>query len=129
MTECQAQKDGDGMKNREAGWQKDMEKIRQELASMKLEWNIDGVAVTATDLPDMTEDEAKRYVGYVLERAPDPVTWLNIRPAKYGRVELRYECRPVRFERIRRITGYLVGTIDRWNNAKKAEERERVKHG
>jgi ribonucleoside-triphosphate reductase len=34
----------------------------------------------------------------------------------------------VRFERIRRITGYLVGTLDRWNNAKKAEERDRVKH-
>jgi anaerobic ribonucleoside-triphosphate reductase len=34
-----------------------------------------------------------------------------------------------RFERIRRITGYLVGTIDRWNNAKRAEERDRVKHG
>ena len=34
----------------------------------------------------------------------------------------------VRFERIRRITGYLVGTIDRWNNAKKAEERDRAKH-
>lgn len=34
----------------------------------------------------------------------------------------------VRFERIRRITGYLVGTMDRWNNAKKAEERDRVKH-
>ena len=34
----------------------------------------------------------------------------------------------VRFERIRRITGYLVGTTDRWNNAKKAEERDRVKH-
>ena len=33
------------------------------------------------------------------------------------------------FERIRRITGYLVGTIDRWNNAKRAEERDRVKHG
>lgn len=32
-------------------------------------------------------------------------------------------------ERIRRITGYLVGTTDRWNNAKKAEERDRVKHG
>lgn len=32
------------------------------------------------------------------------------------------------FERIRRITGYLVGTMDRWNNAKKAEERDRVKH-
>ena len=34
----------------------------------------------------------------------------------------------VRFERIRRITGYLVGTLDRWNNAKRAEERDRVKH-
>ena len=32
------------------------------------------------------------------------------------------------FERIRRITGYLVGTIDRWNNAKRAEEQEREKH-
>lgn len=34
----------------------------------------------------------------------------------------------VKFERIRRITGYLVGTLDKWNNAKKAEERDRVKH-
>ena len=35
----------------------------------------------------------------------------------------------VPFERIRRITGYLVGTLDRFNNAKRAEERDRVKHG
>lgn len=35
----------------------------------------------------------------------------------------------VKFERIRRITGYLVGTMDKWNDAKKAEERDRVKHG
>ena len=34
----------------------------------------------------------------------------------------------VRFERIRRITGYLVGTMDKWNDAKKAEEHDRVKH-
>ena len=34
-----------------------------------------------------------------------------------------------RFDRIRRITGYLVGTLDRFNNAKKAEESQRVKHG
>lgn len=33
-----------------------------------------------------------------------------------------------KFERIRRITGYLVGTLDRFNNAKRAEERDRVKH-
>ncbi len=35
----------------------------------------------------------------------------------------------VGFDRIRRITGYLVGTIDRFNNAKRAEEKDRVKHG
>ena len=34
----------------------------------------------------------------------------------------------VQFERIRRITGYLVGSLATWNNAKKAEERDRVKH-
>lgn len=34
----------------------------------------------------------------------------------------------VGFERIRRITGYLVGTLDRFNNAKRAEVSERVKH-
>ena len=34
----------------------------------------------------------------------------------------------VKFERIRRITGYLVGTTDRWNNAKQSEEKDRVKH-
>lgn len=35
----------------------------------------------------------------------------------------------VPFERIRRITGYLAGTVDRFNNAKRAEVRDRVKHG
>ena len=35
---------------------------------------------------------------------------------------------PVKFNRIRRITGYLVGTTERFNNAKRSEERDRVKH-
>ncbi|MBD5608265.1 MAG: nrdD protein [Desulfovibrio sp.] len=34
----------------------------------------------------------------------------------------------VGFERVRRITGYLVGTLERFNNAKRAEESDRVKH-
>lgn len=34
----------------------------------------------------------------------------------------------VKFQRIRRITGYLVGTMERWNSAKAAECRDRVKH-
>ena len=39
-----------------------------------------------------------------------------------------FEDNQVGFERIRRITGYLVGTVDRFNNAKRAEEKDRVKH-
>ncbi|MDD2377369.1 MAG: anaerobic ribonucleoside triphosphate reductase [Bacilli bacterium] len=40
----------------------------------------------------------------------------------------RTEADGVKFERIRRITGYLVGTVDRFNNGKRAEEHDRVKH-
>ena len=36
---------------------------------------------------------------------------------------------PHKFDKIRRITGYLVGTVDRFNDGKKAEEKDRVKHG
>ena len=43
-----------------------------------------------------------------------------------GRKE--YDSEP-KFERIRRITGYLVGTMDHWNDAKSSEEKDRVKHG
>ena len=45
---------------------------------------------------------------------------------KCGRDETKGE---YKFEKIRRITGYLVGTVNRFNDAKAAEERERVKHG
>ncbi|MCI8601745.1 MAG: hypothetical protein HFE45_09185 [Oscillospiraceae bacterium] len=43
-------------------------------------------------------------------------------------VDLSYKLAPVGFERIRRITGYLVGTVDRFNDAKRAEVEDRVKH-
>lgn len=48
--------------------------------------------------------------------------------ARDGWLEVRFVRTPKRFERIRRITGYLVGDMSRWNNAKKAEERDRVRH-
>ena len=55
--------------------------------------------------------------------------------AKYGSEEIAQEyydehCQYFgnKFERLRRITGYLVGTLDRWNDGKKAEEHDRVKH-
>lgn len=52
----------------------------------------------------------------------------------YQEVSTKTSSRPrlvgegVGFERIRRITGYLVGTLDRFNNAKRAEEKDRVRH-
>jgi len=38
-------------------------------------------------------------------------------------------CDGAQIERIRRITGYLVGDMDKWNSAKRAEEADRIKHG
>jgi hypothetical protein len=43
-------------------------------------------------------------------------------------VEIRYDLGKHPFQRIRRITGYLVGTLDRFNDAKQHEEHDRVKH-
>lgn len=43
-------------------------------------------------------------------------------------VSIDYCMQPPQFQRIRRITGYLVGTIDRFNNAKRHEEHDRLKH-
>ena len=40
----------------------------------------------------------------------------------------KYMGEGIKFERIRRVTGYLSGTLDRFNDAKKAEEKARVKH-
>ena len=59
----------------------------------------------------------------------DPVCGFNgIIPGECPRCG-RAEADGPAFERIRRITGYLVGTLDRFNDAKRAEESERVKHG
>lgn len=43
-------------------------------------------------------------------------------------VDIDYTIKEPKFERIRRITGYLTGDLNRWNNAKQAEEHDRVKH-
>lgn len=45
-----------------------------------------------------------------------------------GFVNVKYTYTSVPFERIRRITGYLVGGLDRFNDAKRAEETDRIKH-
>lgn len=42
--------------------------------------------------------------------------------------KMRFVGKGVKFERIRRITGYIVGSLERFNDAKRAEEADRVKH-
>ena len=77
----------------------------------------------------MTEKEQQEYVKHIKKNNPDKIiTALEIRlDGEF--VDLRYEYEIMPFERIRRITGYLVGTLDRFNNAKRVEVGDRVKHG
>lgn len=74
------------------------------------------------------QKEIDAYIEHIHKNNPNrKVETLNIE-LDGDFVNLSYTLSPVPFERIRRITGYLVGTTDRWNNAKRAEERDRVKH-
>lgn len=79
---------------------------------------------TGTTIPDA---ELEQYIGHLSRqhgRAPDRLT-ITV-DGEYIELNPVYVSPP--FERIRRITGYLVGTTNRWNNAKRAEERDRVRH-
>lgn len=71
--------------------------------------------------------EAQAYVDYLEKKYNRKLARLNVN-VDGDYVDLDYDFVPVKVERIRRITGYLVGTMDNWNNAKSAEERDRVKH-
>ena len=71
--------------------------------------------------------EAQAYVDYLQENYNRKLETLDIN-IDGDFADLDYTFSHVPFERIRRITGYLVGTMDNWNDAKKAEERDRVKH-
>ena len=78
---------------------------------------------------EMTQKEIDAYVDHVREKDPTKVLkYLNIK-IDGDFVDLEYEFLPAKFQRIRRITGYLVGDMSRWNDAKTAEEKDRVKHG
>ena len=89
---------------------------------------VDGVEVKVVNLKDFTEEEAKNYIDYVRERTTDPLKSIEIKMCDDGKVDVDYTTQGEKFERIRRITGYLTGDLNSWNNAKRAEESERVKH-
>lgn len=74
---------------------------------------------------DLSEEEIARYKAYAEEHHPGTNTLDISIDGEYA--DLTFHITP--FERIRRITGYLVGTLDRFNDAKREEVRDRVKHG
>lgn len=77
---------------------------------------------------ELSQKEIDAYISRGKEKFPTKeITGMDI-TVDGDYVDIHYTFTEVPFERIRRITGYLVGTTDRWNNAKRAEERDRVKH-
>lgn len=83
-----------------------------------MDYIVNGISVHGAE----TEEEARKFAA---EAGPCTVE-IDI-DRSTGTVKEKYY-RRVPFDRIRRITGYLVGTLDRFNDAKKAEEADRVKH-
>jgi hypothetical protein len=87
--------------------------------------DIDGIKVMVTGDPYPGEIEG--YVRRGLRKYGKLLTAMEI-TLEVADCDIHYITIERPFERIRRITGYLVGTTDRWNNAKQAEEHDRVKH-
>ena len=85
------------------------------------------------DILNAGEDKAAiYYIGEAVKKAQVPMEDITsisvVDDGSENDLAIEVRTKTIKFERIRRITGYLVGSIDRWNDAKKAEERERVKH-
>ncbi len=78
---------------------------------------------------ELSAPEIDAYIDYARKAHPDKhISGIDIK-LDGDFVDLTYHWETVPFERIRRITGYLVGTLERFNDGKRAEEADRVKHG
>lgn len=88
------------------------------------------VSLKKGNISDVPQEEIQGYMDYARKKYPDEIIdEIIIDIGDDGYVGLEIHKHAIPFLRIRRITGYLVGTLDRFNNGKKAEERDRVKHG
>lgn len=96
---------------------------------MEIKYKIRGVEIVLVSETPVGIVEVEQYVQRGLEKYGSGLNHMKIEILPNDEVVLTYSVKQKPFERIRRITGYLVGTINRWNNAKRAEERDRVKHG
>lgn len=86
-----------------------------------------GIEVTVVG--DMSSEELKATVDHLIEQHPDKeFKSLTFTIVDGENLDVDYSYDSVPIQRIRRITGYLVGTLERFNNAKRAEVNDRVKH-
>ncbi len=76
----------------------------------------------------ISDVEKQAYIQHVHEKYPNKLIDELIITLDGEYVDLETHFSDIPFLRIRRITGYLVGTLDRFNNGKRAEEADRVKH-
>lgn len=88
------------------------------------------VSLKNGDISTIPSEEIKEYKKYVMDKYPNDIIdeiILEFDDEGYVNIETHKHSKP--FNRIRRITGYLVPSMSKWNDAKRAEEKDRVKHG
>ena len=96
---------------------------------MEIKHKICGVEIALVSDTPVDKVEVEQYVQRGLDKYGSGLNHMKVEILQNDEVVLTYHVKNRPFERIRRITGYLVGTMDRWGNAKRAEERDRVTHG
>lgn len=77
----------------------------------------------------LSRKEIDSYIQYAIDKYPNRVIKSMQIELDGDYVNLNYDFDDVSFQRIRRITGYLVGDLSRFNNAKRSEVEQRVVHG
>lgn len=86
------------------------------------------VSLKNGDISTVSSEEIEAYKKYVTEKYPDEVIDEIILEFEGEDVKIETHKHSVPFVRLRRITGYLTNSLERWNDGKRAEERDRVKH-
>ena len=74
----------------------------------------------------LSKEELEYYKKYIIDKYPQVKTATITVDGDY--VDLDFNVPEIKFSRIRRVTGYLVGSLERWNDAKLAELHDREKH-
>lgn len=77
---------------------------------------------------ELSQAEINAYIAHGKEQYPEKTIESMDISLDGEYVDVEYHFSDIPFQRIRRITGYLVGTLDRFNNAKRTEVEDRVKH-